>query len=379
MKKILIAHQSTIPHYRVAFYNALQQYKSEEWCFDVVFDPRELKNKRFFKEEIDPKQFKFSTLEVNTFTGKIWQTKVCYQTFWQRAARYDLIVIEQIFHNLTYPLCHFYQLKGTKIMHWGHGRHIRITNPTIWKTWLEEIKMVLTRQADGFFSYTPGVKSFLIEQNIPADRIFILNNTIDINQQRRAFQKFKTQKETIKQSLRIPNKKVLLFVGRFEDAKRIKFLLKAFRILIQRDRNFHLLLVGSGGATYLSDQPENITYFGSVVNLEQLAPIYVAADILSFPGALGLAPLQAFCYDLPVVTIDSPLHAPEFEYLSPQNSLILPANTTPQDYAEAILQLFANPQQLSTLQASTWQTIAHLTIEQMAKNFATGIETVLDL
>ena len=315
MKKVLIAHQSTIPHYRVAFYNALNQYKSAKWCFDVVFDSTELKNKQFFKEELNPKQFEFSTLETNTYTGKIGGTKICYQTFLRKAARYDLIVIEQVFHNLTYPLCHLYQLKGTKIVHWGHGRHIRITEPSLWKTCLEKVKMALTRQADGFFSYTPGVKSFLTSKNIPAERIFVLNNTIDINQQRRAFEKFKNQKEKIKESLNIAGKKVLLFVGRFEDAKRIGFLLRALEILLQRDRDFHLLLVGSDGEAYLSDKPENITYFGPVVNLDKLAPIYVAADVLSFPGALGLAPLQAFCYDLPVVTIDSPLHAPEYEYL----------------------------------------------------------------
>ena len=42
MKQVLIAHQSTIPHYRVPFYNSLNTLKPDEWRFEVVFDPDEV-------------------------------------------------------------------------------------------------------------------------------------------------------------------------------------------------------------------------------------------------------------------------------------------------------------------------------------------------
>ena len=50
MHKVLIAHQSTIPHYRVPFYNSLENQKPDNWQFDVVFDISELEKPRFFKE-----------------------------------------------------------------------------------------------------------------------------------------------------------------------------------------------------------------------------------------------------------------------------------------------------------------------------------------
>ena len=122
---------------------------------------------------------------------------------------------------------------------------------------------------------------------------------------------------------------------------------------------------------------QNISYFGPITNVNKLAPIYVAADIFSFPGSVGLGPLQALCYDLHVITIDSDIHPPEIEYLSSKNSLVLSSDTTPKSYAQSIIELFADTKKLNDLQMNTWSTIKHLTIENMAKNFVMGINSIL--
>lgn len=377
MKRVLIAHQSTIPHYRVPFYNALQKYKPDNWQFDVVFDPSELEKKRFFREELDPNLFEFSILSTSTFSFNILGVNVSYQTFLRKAAKYDLIVIEQALNNLTYPLCHLYQLKDIKLIYWGHGKYRRSLKNSFFRNLSEQAKMLLTKQADAFFAYTPLVKDFMVEKSFSSDRVFALNNTIDINTQRQVYEKLRGERDAIRQSLGITGKKVLLFVGRFSKSKRIELLLEAFSMLQQRDANFHLLLVGSGGQSYLSEDLSNVSYFGPITNIDKLAPIYIAADIFSFPGSVGLGPIQALCYDLPVVTIDSQVHPPEIEYLSFKNSLILPKDTNSKDYAESIVELFANVDKLSKLKTDAWSTIKHLTIEQMAQNFIQGINYTL--
>ena len=186
------------------------------------------------------------------------------------------------------------------------------------------------------------------------------------------------QKLQIRRSLGLEGKKVLLFVGRFNKSKRIDFLLKAFSILYQQDNSFHLMLVGSGEETYLKQQHQNISSFGSITDLDKLAPIYVAADIFAFPGLVGLGPLQALCYNLPVITISSKSHKPEIEYLSSLNSRVLDSKTTPKEYASQIIELFKDGNQLSNLQNNTWDSIKHLTIEQMAKNFINGVNEILE-
>lgn len=379
MKKVLFAHQSTIPHYRVPFYNALERLKPNTWCFEVVFDPSELENKRFFKEPLDIKQFKFPILTVNTIAAKIAGKNVSYQTFWKKAAEYDLIVTEQALNNISYPLCHLHQLAGVKLAYWGHGQHSGAkNNPSLFKHLSEQLKMKLTNRADGFFAYTSRGKSFVVGKGFSSDKVFVLNNTVDINVQRQAFKKIKRQREEIRRMLGVADKKVLLFVGRFTKTKRIKFLLEAFSILQKKDANSHLLLVGSGGENDLPKKLQNVSYFGSITNLDKLAPIYVAADVFSFPGSVGLGPLQALCYDLPVITINSDIHSPEIEYLSPRNSIVLPANSTPKDYALEIAKLFEDTEGLQKLRAETWISIKHLTIEQMAQNFIEGVNTLLN-
>ena len=376
MKKVLIAHQSTIPHYRVPFYNAIEKLKPDSWCFEVVFDP-ERSGQKMFKEQLDLDRFQFSILPTKTITFKLGRKNIVYQTFWRRAAQYDLIVVEQALNNLTYPCCQLHQLTGSKLAYWGHGKHRDVTNPSRLKLWLEKLKMLLTRQANGFFAYTPGVKSYLLQQGLPSERVFVLNNTIDIQAQRRAFEQYRPQKEQIKQSLGLAGKKVLLFVGRFKQDKRSDFLLEALSIMCQ-DANFHLLLVGSGGEAY-QNKSEHVSYFGSITDLAKLAPIYVAADVFTLPGLVGLGPLQALCYNLPVITIDSSNHKPEIEYLSPTNSIILQPDCTPADYAAAIANLFKDAQRLQWLQANTWSSIEHLTIERMAHNFIVGVNTILNV
>ncbi|MDJ0636146.1 MAG: glycosyltransferase family 4 protein [Xenococcaceae cyanobacterium MO_188.B29] len=379
MKKVLIAHQSTIPHYRVPFYNALERLKPDNWCFEVVFDPSEIENRRFFKEPLDIKQFKFPILAVNTIAAKIAGKNISYQTFLKKAAEYDLIIVEQVLHNVSYFLCHLHQLTGVKLAYWGHGKHAGAkNNSSLLKNLSEQLKTQLTIRADGFFAYTSRGKSFVVDKGFSPDNVFVLNNTVDINIQRQAFEKFKEQREEISRMLGVADKKVLLLVGRFSKTKRIEFLLEAFSIIQKKDANFHLLLVGSGGEKYLPRKLQNVSYFGPITNLDKLAPIYVAADVFSFPGSVGLGPLQALCYDLPVITIDSDIHPPEIEYLSPKNSIILPSNSTPEDYALTISKLFEDAKGLQKLKAGTWMSIKHLTIERMAQNFIEGVNSLLN-
>lgn len=377
MKRILIAHQSTIPHYRVPFYNALERLRPSTWCFDVVFDPT--KAKSFFKEQINKQLFEFPVLPVKTLSARIGAKAISYQTFLIKAANYDLVVVENAVNNLTYPCCQLHQLRGVKFAYWGHGKDRDVEQVSGLKYLAEKLKMALSRKADGFFAYTSGVKSYLINCGIPSQKIFNLNNTIDIEEQRRIFEKWYPRRVRIKEKLNIQGKKVILFVGRFTKNKKIDFLLESFFILRQKDSDFHLLLVGSGDNFYTSSQLDNITFLGTITEPDELGKIYVASDVFVFPGSVGLGPLQALCYNLPIITIASNTHMPEIEYVSPMNSIILNSSATPEEYSQTIIDLFCDSERLNTLRTDTWFSIKHLTIEKMARNFIAGVNNLLDL
>ncbi|MCP4372064.1 MAG: glycosyltransferase family 4 protein, partial [Deltaproteobacteria bacterium] len=288
-------------------------------------------------------------------------------------------IVENAVNNLTYPLCHLQKLNQTKVAYWGHGKDRSIEKLSFAKLLSENLKLLLARTSDGFFAYTKDVKLYLQKRGMSPEKIFVVNNSIDIQKQRKAFDKWRPQRDTIKKELGTQNKKVLLFVGRFTSNKRIEFLLESFSILQNIDNHFHLILVGSGGEDFLKDKPKNISYLGPIVSIDKLASIYVASDVFAFPGSVGLGPLQALCYDLPVITIHSTNHMPEIEYLSQANSMMLETSTTPKAYADAIYRLFKNPENLNSLKESIWPSIEHLTIEQMANNFIHGVNTILGL
>ena len=382
LKRVLIAHQSTIPHYRVSFFNTLERLKPNTWRFDVVFDPSELESPKFFHEQLDIEKYEFPLANVKTYCLTVSNKRVCYQTFFRKASKYDLIIVENAVNNLTYPLCHLHKLiNGTKVAYWGHGKDRNITKFSLFKFFSEKLKLFLSLRADGFFAYTEEVKSYLVQHGLPPQKVFVVNNTIDINEQRRAFEEWRSKREKVHRELGIQGKKVLLFVGRFTQNKKIDFLLKSFSIICQTDPTFHLLLVGSEGEAYIQqlnpNDLSNVSYFGPIVELSRLAPIYVASDVFSFPGSVGLGPLQALCYDLPIITVDSSNHMPEIEYLSPRNSIVLSDSTSPEEYAHAIINLYNDQVHWNSLKDSIWPSIQHLTIEQMAQNFIMGINIIL--
>lgn len=377
MKHILIAHQSTIPHYRVPFYNALELLKPDSWRFDVVFDPSELTSPQFFNEPLKREDFHFSVLETKTRLMKVFGKKVAYQTFWSKASQYDLVVVEHAVNNLTYPLCQLHQFKGVKLAYWGHGRDYSIETKRGLKLVAERLKLWLAHNADGFFAYTDGGRDYLVGQGLASEKIFVLNNTIDIQHQRDVYAKYSSERQAIRQRLGVADQRVLLFVGRFTPNKRLDLLLESFRTLRQSSDMYHLILVGDGYLPSNLNDQNGVSHLGAVVDLDELGPLYVASDLFVFPGSVGLGPLQALCYDLPILTIDSSTHMPEFEYLNSANSIVLSPRTSPQDYAHAIIDLFETREKLQRLQSSIWSTICHLTIEQMAYRFIQGVDTIL--
>ena len=376
--KVLIAHQSTIPHYRIDFYNALMKLKPNSWNFDVVYDVEESAKKRFFKEDIDASLFSFNTLNTKSFFYNNGNSYVAFQDFVFKTRGYDLIIVEQAFNNLSYPMVQMLRLFGKKVALWGHGRHMSAINPSISKKVMEWSKAKLMTLSDGFFGYTTETKDYLLNSGYDPYKIFVLNNTIDIQKQRTYYSRFIEKREEVKSQYRLHGKKVLLFVGRFNHTKRLDFLIGAVNKLVEKDPSYILFIVGNGKNSNLQElhESENIRFLGSITDLEILAPIYCMSDLFVFPGQVGLGPLQAMCFDLPILTVDSPRHMPEFVYLNNQNSISMKNGTTCEEYCNEINRVFIS-ETLNSLKSNIWNSISHLTIDNMAKNMINGVNQIL--
>lgn len=382
-RTILIAHQSTIPHYRVPFYNALARLKPQWWDFRVVYDGRAplamaygTGNSGGFNFQIHP-----------TWTLRTPRDWVRLQSFILSAGGYDLLVLENALNNLSYPLGDLWRWAGKKIVYWGHGRDLTVVKPRGLKRCLETFKYRLVNHSEGFLAYTETVRQQMIHNpriSLLEERIFNLNNTIDIERHHQAYLQVKGQHEHWQKRLGVAGGKVLVYVGRLNRGKRLDLLASAFSLLWEQDPTYRLIVIGPGNRSPFKEAAERcspgcITFHNGLTEAEELAPYYAAGDLYVFPGDVGLGPLQALCYELPPVVIDNPTNKPEFEYLTERNAIILSHETEANGFARAIDRLLHNSNRLQALKYSAWHSIEHLTIENMAHSFISAIDSTFQM
>lgn len=379
-KQILFAHQSTIPHYRVEFYNCLYKLKPDNWEFAVVFDKNESKN--LFYSETNDDIFTFPIKDTKTYTLRFLKRELKFQTFPFNASKYDLIIVGSAFDNLSYPFTFLLKFLGKKVAFWGQGKDYK-KNYTDWaENITENFKIYLAKQANLFLAYTSGVKDFLVKEGVKPEKIVVFNNTIDILKQRENYKALVSQRESLLEQHQLKNKKVLLYVGRMIRNKKIDFLLDAFNELYKKDNTYTLLLIGAGEKAVEEEIKQKyatgqVLYKGFVPD-EEIGKYYIMSDVYFFPGAVGLGPLVSLCYNLVPVFIDSDVHSPEIEYFNESNVVILPKETTPAQYATAVNELINDKEKLNALQQNAFPSIQHLTLENMAMNFIKGINSVLN-
>jgi glycosyltransferase involved in cell wall biosynthesis len=383
LKHVLIAHQSAIPHYRVPFYEAVEKLRPSWWDFSVVFDPRPDRRSTMYIEPSDIGQFGFNVHHTRTFiAGLSGSTQLLFQTFPFSCGGYDLLVMEDSLHNLAYPLSRIWGALGKSVVYWGHGRDTSVGSRKGWKALAERVKLRLVRSSSGFFAYTSGVRDYLMIRGMAQDRIFVLNNTIDINAERAAYLDVVDRRDQVRSDLGVGSKRVLLFVGRLNERKHLDFLGEVVAVLRGRDPRYHLMVIGGGDRGLLEAVRDRVgqdglTYGGVVVERKALAERFVAGDLFVFPGDVGLGVIHALCYDLRPLVIERSTHNPEFEYLNETNATVLAAGTTPSQYADAIEDLFSVDGDTRIGGANGWESIRHLTIDRMARNFIEGINYLL--
>ena len=117
--------------------------------------------------------------------------------------------------------------------------------PRGWKRLAGALKVRWSRSAAGFFAYTHGVCNDLAEHGVNPEKVFVLENTIDIERERVAFQRLSGQRAALRSASGLRDARVLLYVGRLNRRKRIGFLMNTVQLLQRRDASYHLLVVGA--------------------------------------------------------------------------------------------------------------------------------------
>ncbi len=106
-------------------------------------------------------------------------------------------------------------------------------------------------------------------------------------------------------------RKDILFVGRLDSIKGIDYIIKAFRLLLERGMDAHLTLVGDGNfSQYLSlcDGIWNRVTFTGKINKTQLAELYRSATIAvqpSFHEQCSYSSIEMMGHGIPLIATDT--------------------------------------------------------------------------
>ena len=168
-------------------------------------------------------------------------------------------------------------------------------------------------------------------------RCIILNNAINTD----SFRFNKSERDVMRDRLRISDKIVIGHVGRFSEQKNHSFLLQVFKNIVSKVPSAVLLLVGDGTLRgsiekYIADHNlgENVILAGVQ---SSVSPYYQAMDLFLFPSlyeGLPVTLVEAQTSGLPCVISDK---VPSESILSPDLVTVQHLNQSPEQWADHVL------------------------------------------
>jgi glycosyltransferase involved in cell wall biosynthesis len=332
--RIAILHQGCVPNYREAFFRRLGAIGDRDY---VVFygEPEPGSGVVAAKP---PYAFK-SAFVRNRFMRVAGRRLVCQPVFRRVAfGGYDALVIgHEVKYFMNLALLFWFRMLGKPVLFWGFG-----TGQDFWDEERGPLgraftrlvnagKHFLVRSASGYLAYTESGVANIERAGMRRDRIRVLNNTIDLDDEIASHRQAQSlDRAALRHECGIaPDAVVFTFVGRLLAGKRVEDLIRAAKSLRDDGIDTEIIVVGDGPERAALEREAGDAawchFLGAVHDVERISRIYRASDALVIPGYVGLAVNRGFAHGMPVITVESALHSPEIDYVEDGvNGLILP-------------------------------------------------------
>ena len=215
------------------------------------------------------------------------------------------------------------------------------------------------------------------------DRTFFLNNTIDETLVQAAIDGVgAVDLADFRKHEGLEGRKLLLFCSRLTPKTRLLQAIDAVECLRSDHPEVLLAVIGDGelreqAEAMVADRGlgDHLRFLGAMFDEDQLAPWFLSAQCLLYPGPIGLSLLHAFAYGLPVITHDNLKNQnPEIAAMQPgANGLTFRENDVA-DFAKALGRILADPALQSAMSVHA-RTTAHrdYTMAAMVRNFEEAV------
>ncbi len=373
VKKVLIV-QARLTHYRLRLFACLKEQVQGDVELHLVHGARDAIAEQMREQVPLP----WAT-EVRTREFRAGQVRLLWQPYACTARPMDLVIVTQENRMLmNYWLLGRRRWTGQKVAFWGHGRNFHSPRPhgirELWKRhWLGK--------PDWWFAYTDLTRRVLLEQGYPPERITVLDNAVDTSNLVQWSQDVGTRElDDLRASLGIASDHVGVFCGSLHVYKRIQFLLEAATLVRRRIPDFELVIIGTGSERALVETAAQryrwLHFVGPRHDRDKVRHLKLGRVFL-MPGLVGLAILDAFALQLPLVTTSCGLHSPEIDYLkNGENGWM--TEYDPLAYATAVADLLRDDVGLERLRGRCLADAQRYSLENMAHKFAAGIRSALE-
>jgi glycosyltransferase involved in cell wall biosynthesis len=370
--------QRLLVHYRKPFFELLKKRLAQS-DIELIFiygTPADSEAQKKDGVEIDWAH-RIETLHLNIGTRAL---------YWQPCLKLlqgaDLVIVEQAGKLLLNYILLIRQLIGlNKLCFWGHGKNFQEDSASYVG---ECIKRFMSRRAHWWFAYNDLSAAIVRSLGYPADRITSVQNAIDTRCLIEARQRIPaSQLEQVKQALGIRGNNVCLYTGGMYREKRLGFLIESCIKIRSQIPDFAMIFIGAGPESArvksASEKYQWIHYVGPKFN-EDKVPYFMLAKLFLMPGLVGLAVLDCFALETPLVTTNVPYHSPEIDYLvDGVNGVIVGNSADPVIYANRVSSLLNDQDSRERLVAGCRAAQERYTLDEMVERFATGVISALSI
>lgn len=303
--------QRYVPHYKLAHYRKLVMSSKYNWEFLYGAHPgRGESGLETMSHNVLPTR-PIRNLQI----GKVvWQRDV---TRWLKEQRYKAVVFDlgwPIISNaallLTAHRC------GIAAIPWSKGISESGKPRPAWRRLIES---VFIRQCQAVIAYGQVSADYFVERGYPTERIFIAQNTVDVNEIVKNIPTAQVRATQLRAHLGLDKKIVVGYLGRLVPQKKIDLIIEAFSRAKDRGLDGHLVVAGDGperealeSMARRSSASHSIHFCGKIPEHEQDA-YFQLFDIFVSAYSAGLAILEAMAHGKIVLT--TPEARPETELI----------------------------------------------------------------
>ncbi len=300
--------------------------------------------------------------------------------YWQPLLKHlkkgDVVVVEHASKLLFNYLLHALHAVGyIKLCYWGHGNNFQSHDELAVARF---VKAYMAKSVHWWFGYTQLSSVALEAVKFPAERTTIVQNAINTDKLKQSAQAIEqSQLDALRLQIGIPEgAQVAIYVGSMYSIKRIAFLIESCRKIKAICPDFHVIFIGKGvDAPKVDAFCQSVEwghYLGAIHGDDKIAYIKLAKCML-MPGAMGLAVLDSFAVEVPMVTSKLDYHGPEIDYLQHlKNGVMVEEAQDAEVYAKAVTDVLMDDVLHQQLVQGCKESAQHYTIENMVENFYQG-------